>query len=128
MIVKEYPLVTYAIDSDDIVISTITNVKHLDLQSAEELVRSRLDFMLDKKHYILIDMSKIQKFTLEAKHYMQDPEKGLKNILGAAFIASNPISILIANVFIKTRSNFPTKFFSGKNEALKWIKDIKNCK
>lgn len=125
MNVKVYPLVTYSIDSDDIVISTIKNVINLDINAAKELVSCRLDYMEDKKHYVLIDISSIRHYTSEAKQYMQNPETGLKNILGAAFIASDPISTLIANIFIKTKINFPAKFFSKKTEALKWIKELK---
>jgi hypothetical protein len=126
MKVKEYPLITCSLDVDtDIVVTKIRNVLNLDLQAAKELVASRLDFMRDEEHYLLIDISDIKRFTSEAKQYMQNPETGLKNIIGAAFIASNPISILIANIFIKTKIDFPAKFFSKKIDALKWIKELK---
>jgi hypothetical protein len=129
MISKVYPLVTCSIETDvDIVVTKVRNVLNLDLVAAKELVASRLDFMRDEKHYVLIDISDIKHFTTEAKQYMQSPETGLKNILGAAFIASNPISILIANVFIKTKINFPARFFSKKAEALEWIKGLKTRK
>jgi hypothetical protein len=126
MISKVYPLVTCSIEADtDIVVTKIRNVLNLDLTAAKELVASRLDFMKDEKHYVLIDISNIKHYTSEAKQYMQNPETGLKNILGAAFIASNPISTLIANIFIKTKINFPAKYFSKKTEALKWINELK---
>lgn len=126
MKVKEYPLIICSLDSyTDIVVTKIKNVLHLDINAAKELVASRLDFMRDKKHYVLIDISDIKHYTAEAKLYMQNPDTGLKNILGAAFVASNPISILIANVFIKTKINFPAKFFAKKADALNWIRELK---
>jgi hypothetical protein len=45
----------------------------------------------------------------------------LKNILGAAFIASNPVAALIANIFVKTPKDFIARFFSNRKEALDWI-------
>ncbi|HSH67451.1 MAG TPA: hypothetical protein VLB84_17030 [Bacteroidia bacterium] len=126
MNVKTYPLVTYSIESDDIVISTIKNVVDLDILAAKELVACRLDYMKDKRHYVLIDISNVKHYTTEAKQYMQNPETGLKNILGAAFIASDPISTLIANIFIKTKIHFPAKFFFKKADALKWLRELKN--
>ncbi len=124
MNIKIYPLVSFSLEEGNIVISKIKAL-NIDIQAAKEMVANRLDFMKGKKHYILIDISNIKLYTSEAKQYMQDPEMGLKNILGAAFIASNPTSTLIANVFIKTKMNFPAKFFSKKVDALKWIKELK---
>ena len=43
------------------------------------------------------------------------------NILGAAFIATNPVSALFANIFIKTQKDFQAKFFSNKEDAFDWI-------
>jgi hypothetical protein len=66
--------------------------------------------------------------TKEAKKYLQNSEGGLKNILGAALIASNPLSALIANIFIKTPSKFQSRFFSNMDEALNWMCSKKeNC-
>jgi hypothetical protein len=68
-------------------------------------------------------MSNVRAVTAEAKKYMQEPGGGLKNILGAALIASNPVSALIANIFVKTPKNFQAKFFSRRGDAIDWVRE-----
>ncbi|HMI66385.1 MAG TPA: hypothetical protein VK517_10135, partial [Cyclobacteriaceae bacterium] len=80
-----------------------------------------LDFLKDEKHYVIIDVSNVREITLEAKEYMQRPDPGQKNILGAAFVGTNPLSVLFANIFVKTRKTFQAKFFSNKVDAFDWI-------
>jgi hypothetical protein len=70
-------------------------------------------------------MTNVKSISSEAKKYLLNPNSGTKNILGAAFIASNFVAALIANIFIKPKKNFPSKFFSKKFEAIHWIKELK---
>ena len=71
-----------------------------------------------------MNVSNVKQITAEAKKYMQSKEPGLKNILATAFIASNQVSALIANIFIKT-PNITSKFLANKEEALLWINELK---
>ncbi|HET8963674.1 MAG TPA: hypothetical protein VFM99_07245 [Chitinophagales bacterium] len=112
-------------DSDDIIFTEYNSSIKVDLSVAQELVANRLEFTENRSHYIIINVSNAKEVTHEAKVYMQNPEAGLKNILGAAFLASNPVSALFANIFIKTRKSFPANFFSNRKDALKWIKELK---
>ncbi len=123
---KNYRLCTFSTETDDdiVFITFLDNLK-VDINIAKELVESRLEFTENKKHYTIIEMSNVKFLTHEARVYMQNPEGGLKNIIGAAFIASNPLSALLATIFIKTDKNFPAKFFSRKKDAFKWITELK---
>jgi hypothetical protein len=56
---------------------------------------------------------------------MQQPEGGLKNILGAAFTGGNPVAVLIANIFIKTPTDFQSRFFTSRERAVSWIEQCK---
>ena len=124
---KKYNLATFNTeDSDDIVFIEYSQELKVDLSMAKELVANRLEFTENKKHYLILNVSNAKAVTHDAKLFMQDPENGLKNIMGAAFLASNPVSALIANIFIKSPKNFPARFFSKKQEAIDWIKDLKN--
>lgn len=93
----------------------------VDLPIAKEMVANRLEFTKNKKHYVVIDLSNIKEVTPEAKEYMQHPEGGLKNILGAAFYANNPPAELMANIYVKTPTTFPARYFQNKEDALAWI-------
>jgi hypothetical protein len=122
MTVKEYPLVRYSQEKNgDIILAEFPANLKIDLAVAREIVADRLDFANEKKHYVVIDVSNVREITVEAKKYMQRPDPGLKNILGAAFIGTNPISALLANIFVKTRKNFQAKFFTDKGDAYDWI-------
>jgi hypothetical protein len=104
----------------DIILGEFTKNLKVDLETAMQIVADRLNFTSHKMHYLVLDMSNVRMVTAEAKKFMQKPEGGLKNILGAALIASNPVSALIANIFIKTPKDFQAKFFHSKQDALDW--------
>lgn len=122
MKINEHPLVVWStLESKDIVYAEFRPSLKVDLSMAMEIVSSRLKFTHNKKHFLVTDMSNVREITPEAKEFMQKPDGGLRNILGAAFIASNPVSILIANIFIKTPKEFHARFFSSKQDAIDWI-------
>ena len=123
---KKYPLVICSKeDNCNIVFSEFSDNLKVDLSTAEEIVANRLEFTENKKHYLIINISNVQQVTLEAKEFMAKADAGLKNILGSAFVASNPVSALLANIMIKATPSVPSKFFSSQRDALSWIKELK---
>jgi len=120
MKLEKNPLTVFSTSDNDVVFAECTHLS-VDLSVAKQIVADRLDFTSNKKHYLVFDISKVQNVTAEAKKFLQHPEGGLKNILGAAMIASNPVSAMIANIFVKTPKNFQAKFFYNKKDALDWI-------
>ena len=126
MIVKKYPLMTCSTEpGSDIVFTEYAANLKLDLAKAQEIVNNRLQFTENRQHYLISDASNVRHITTEAKEFLQRPDAGLKNILGAAFVASNPVAALIANIFIKTPKNFQARFFSSREAALAWIEENK---
>ena len=124
MLIKEYPLVRFERgEESDLVFAEFIDIMNVDLKTAIEIVHCRLDFTANKEHYLVADMSQVREVTSQAKEFMQDPAGGLKNILAAALIGSNPLSVLWANIFIKTPKNFPAKFFWNKSDAVQWINE-----
>lgn len=120
---ENFPLIMLSTSggvADIIFVEFSTNLQ-VDLKAAREIVAKRLSFAGNKKHYLVLDMSNVRAVTAEAKKFLQAPEGGLKNILGAALIASNPVSALIANIFVKTPKEFDAKFFYSKHDALEWV-------
>lgn len=123
---KRYRFVTLSfIDDSDILFNEYAKDLNVDLETAKELVANRLDFAGNSKHYMIMEMSNIKQVSYEAKLFMQHAEGGLKNILGAAFVVSNPISELVSTIFVKTPKEFPAKLFLRKEDALNWIKQLK---
>lgn len=122
---KSQEAVVQLVEADIVQISFLRSTR-LDLNMAHHLVAERLRLANNKKHFLVGNALNVHGLTLEAKKFLQGPEGGLKNISGAALIASNPISALIANIFIKTPSYFPTRFFSNEHDALNWIRTLRN--
>jgi hypothetical protein len=111
--------------SDIVFIEYAKNLK-LNLAIAKEIVADRFDFMKGQKHYLLVDVTNIKYYSPEVKAFMRDREGGAKNVLAGAFIAPNLVATLLANVFVKKINTVPVKIFSSKNEALNWIKELKD--
>jgi len=100
MTIKQYPLVRYSRERlGDVILAEFPANLRIDLEVAREIIGDRLDFAKDEKHYVIIDVSNVREITIEAKEFMQRPDPGQKNILGAAFVGTNPISVLFANIF-----------------------------
>jgi hypothetical protein len=105
----------------DVIFVEFCNNLRVDLATAKQIVARRLHFAENKNHYLVLDMSNVRSVTADAKKYLQAPNGGLKNILGAALIASNPVAALIANIFVKTPKDFQAKFFYNKQDAFEWV-------
>lgn len=126
MIVKQYPLITLSTEPDsNIVFMEFRPDLKVDLEEAREIVSSRLEFTGNRKHFLILDLTNVRQITAEAKEFMQQPEGGLKNILGAAFTGGNPVAVLIANIFIKTPTDFQSRFFTSRERAVSWIEQCK---
>lgn len=119
---KEYPFMICHSDLDaSVIYIEFLRALKIDLSAAIEIVANRLDFSNNEKHYLVADVSKVREVTPDARKYLQRQDAGMKNIVGAALIASNPVAALIANIFIKTPKNFQAKFFYNKKDAFNWI-------
>lgn len=126
---KRTPFVKFSILDiyNDIVLGELNGSGYVDRPTAIEIVSNRIDFTQNRNHYLILELSGIKEVSHEAKEYLQ-AEEGLKNILGAAFVANDPISILIANVFIKVPKNFEARIFTNKSDALIWLLELKKKK
>ena len=110
---------------NDVICVEFSKDLKIDGDTAEKLVSDRINFAKGIQYYYVIDLSNIRQITPEAKYFMQNSEKALSNILGVAFVAQNPVSVLLANIFVKTEKNFPSKFFNKMTEAIDWIVELK---
>lgn len=126
MITEKYPLVTFSTEpGSDIVFMEVPAALEVDLEKAREIVAARLQFTGDRQHYLIADTTNVQHVTVEAKEFLQQPDTGLRNIIGAAFLGSNPVATLIANIFLKTPKDFEARFFPSREAAQEWIEEQK---
>lgn len=126
MNIKSYRFVTCSMEpNDNVLFFNFQENLNIDLALAQELVANRLLFTKNQKHYLIQQISNIFDINYEAIQYLKDSEQGLKNILGAAYITSGPLSKQLAEVFIKHPKKFPAKIFDSEQEAVQWINDLK---
>jgi hypothetical protein len=110
---------------DDVLFFNYRENITIDLGLAKKLVNSRLEFTDNKQHYLVQHISDLLDINYEAIQYLKDQDYGLKNILGLAYIVSGSLSNQIAEVFVQQPRKFPAKIFDKEEEAIKWIKELK---
>lgn len=97
----------------------------IDVNVANEIVKSRLEYTDNNPHYMLIDFTNVKSVTKEARDYMNDVKGGLKGIKGGAFLSNNVVGNLFINLYLNiNKPSVPAKFFRDKNEALEWLRKI----
>lgn len=125
---KEYKTTAFwTEETGDIVFFKYSPKLEIDISVAKEIVTSRLDYTQGKSVYTLIDFSNVKSCTKEARDYMNSPEGGLKGILGGAFLSNSVVATLFINLYLKVSSpSVPAKFFTSEEDAVWWLKKIKN--
>jgi len=116
--------------ADDLYPDTIFGVYSpklvIDINIAKELVNNRLDYTHGKPVYTMIDFTNVKSVTKEARDYMNNPEGGLKALLGGAFLSNNVVATLFINLYFKVNNpSIPAKLFTNKAEAIHWLNKIK---
>jgi hypothetical protein len=98
----------------------------IDISIAKELIKNRLEYSKGELMYAFIDFTNVKSVTKEARDYMNSPEGGLKGIFGGAFLSNNIVSNVFINLYLKiNKPSIPAKFFTRKEDALSWLKELK---
>lgn len=123
---RQYENISFSKIDNEIIFFSYTPKLEIDISIAKELIRNRLEYCQGKSYFALIDFSNVKSVTKEARDYMNDPEGGLKGILGGAFLSDNAVSTLFINLYLRINKPIvPAKFFTKKEEALAWLRTIK---
>jgi len=125
---KEYRTTTFwrEEEENDIIFFKYSPKLVIDIDVAKEIVASRLEYCENKPSYTLIDFTNVKSVTKEARDYMSNPDSGLKGILGGAFLSNNVVATLFVNLYLKVSNPLvPAKFFTNRDEALRWLRKIK---
>ena len=124
---KEYKTAWFWKEADDdILFFKYSPRLEMTIEVAREIVRSRLEYCDGAPMYVLIDVTNIKSATKEARDYMNSNEGGLKGVAGGAFLSNNVVATLVINLFLRVSNlAIPARFFTNKEEALKWLIKIK---
>ena len=113
-------------EDDDILFFKYSPKLEMNIDTAKEIVRSRLEYTGGKPMYTLIDATNLKSATKEARDYMTSSEGGLKGVLGGAFLSNSVLATLVINLFLMvSHPAIPAKFFTNKDEAVKWLRKSK---
>jgi hypothetical protein len=94
----------------------------IDLPAAKEIVRLRESISRGKAFPVLVDARNIGNGTKEAREYFAS-EEACREIKKAALIIDSNFSKFLVNLFLKVnKPKTPTKIFTDKTSAEKWIK------
>src|SRR5258708_945439 len=123
---KEYENITFGKIENNIVFFKYKPSIVIDITTAKDLVKNRMDYTAGKSVYTLIDFTNVKSVTKEARDYMNSPEGGLKGILGGAFLSNSVVATLFVNLYLKVSTpSIPAKFFTSEEDAVGWLRKIK---
>jgi hypothetical protein len=126
---RKYKNISFSKIDDEVIFFSYSPKLEIDISIAKELIRNRLEYCQGRSYFALIDFSNVKSVTKEARDYMNDPEGGLRGILGGAFLSDNIVSTLFVNLYLRiNKPVVPAKFFTKKEEALAWLENIKSKK
>jgi hypothetical protein len=110
---------------NDILFCSYKKQIQIDITIAKRIIKDRVEFTGGKLYPILIDFTNMHSVTKEARDYMNDPEGGLKGLLGGAFLSNSLVTTLFVNLYLTiNKPTIPAKFFTKKTEALNWLKEL----
>ena len=96
-------------------------VANVDLNVARKGVELRHSIVQGRSYPLFVDISKVKSINKEAREYLSQPEASMY-IKAAALLASSYLSKIAGTFFLSfNRPPIPTKLFTDKVEALKWL-------
>jgi hypothetical protein len=123
---KEYGSISFGRIENDIIFFKYKPSVEIDILTARDMVRNRMEYTSGRSVYTLIDFTNVKSVTKEARDYMNSPEGGLKGILGGAFLSNSVVATLFVNLYLKVSNpSIPAKFFTNREDAIGWLKKIK---
>lgn len=97
-------------------------VNKIDLRIAKHMTETRLKKFNDGDYPIFADYTLVNETSKEARDYFASPEQS-KRAKAVAVLSNSKIINMIFNFYIiLSKPNVPTKLFSDKEEALRWLR------
>ncbi len=101
------------------------HLRSIDIEVAKKMVHDRLIVSNGISRPVFIDTCNAKGINEEAKEYMATGD-AMKYLNATALLVHNRVSKLVANFYISlSRPKIPTKVFTDKEKALKWLELFK---
>ena len=91
---------------------------------AKELIRHRKEYTQNLPYPSLVTGEGLRAINKEARAYFA--KEGAEGIIAAALLVNSVYTEFFGNMFLKiTQTSIPSKLFTDKEEALKWLEQFK---
>ena len=109
---------------DGILFSKYKKDRVLDLKTVVELIEMREKISVEENQYWLYDLTRVKNNTNEARYYVGEHGHNLLN--ACAIIVDSSVTKFMFKSYEKFKSpDFPFAAFTDKDEAVKWLSEIK---
>jgi hypothetical protein len=110
---------------DDLLIGTYKKGLKITLPMAKEIVKARLEFAEYKPVVALALNQGVRSMNKEARDYLSS-EEGSRGLLAGAVVLDNPFSSFLGNFYLAVaKPAIPSRSFTKKEAALKWLNKFK---
>jgi hypothetical protein len=97
----------------------------ISIEDAKKVVQERIKLCNNKDYPIYADVGGVISIDAATRKYFKGPE-ARKNAKATAMYVNTPISRFLGNLFMKVdRPIMPTKMFTNREKALKWLNQFK---
>jgi hypothetical protein len=106
------------------IVNGIYKSKNIDLNTAKQIIADRLKICQGKTYPLLADIRNVQSFTKEARDYIAT--HGTELVSATAILTDSPVNKIIGNFYLTiSKPQIPTKLFTNKADAEKWLTNYK---
>ena len=111
---------------DGILIAEYAKDLEITLAIAEDCVKRRLTLVDQKSYPTLADITHIKGTDKEAREYLSS-DMAMQGVSAGAILVSSAFSTMIGNFYLKIAYDkpIPTRLFSEKSKAIKWLQRYK---
>ena len=111
---------------DDLLIGTYKKGLKISLEMAKEIVKTRLEFADHKPVVALVVNQGVLSMDKKARDYLSSDE-GVRGLIAGAIVVDTPFGSFLGNFYLAvTDPKMPTRIFSKKEAALKWLQQFRN--
>lgn len=110
---------------DGILFSEYKNPFYMNVENSKTIYELRNKISAGKDQYFCYDISNLKSMTKEARDYGEI--HGQHNLAASSIIVNSHIALFLYNTFLKIKKvKIPVKAFKNKEDAVKWLKELKN--
>ncbi len=100
-------------------------VREITLEITRQVVQDRISASKGITRPLFIDMGKVVDVDQASREYFSEGD-GAKYLSAAAILVKSEINKFLANIYIRfNKPKIPTKFFTKRDEAIRWVSQFK---